>query len=130
MLQALLNQLNAQSGKHINPSAAGALITDTQSVQASLGALRPNPLIGYVANSSSSISGATVNVFNASHAIVASAVTDDTGFYFFPLTRAFSLGAGYSVNVVLPKGYKKSTPASQTFTWQGSEITFSNFVLN
>ena len=131
VLQALLNQLNAQSGKHINASAASTLITDTQALQASLGAnLRPNPLLGYVMNSSSAIGGATVNVLNASNALVASAVTDSTGFYFFPLTRAFSLGSGYSVKVVLPKGYKKSMPASQTFTWQGSQIAFSNFVMN
>jgi FIMAH domain-containing protein len=129
-LQALLNQLNAQSGKHINASAASALITDTQALQASLGGLRPNPLIGYVANSSSGISGATVNVLNGSNAIVASAVTDSAGFYFFPLTRAFSLGSGYTLKVTLPKGYKVSSPSSQKFTWQGSQITFSTFVLN
>jgi hypothetical protein len=131
VLQAILNQLNAQSGKHINASAASALITDTQALQLSLGALRPNPLIGYVTNSNSgAITGATVNVLNASNGVVASAVTDSTGLYFFPLTRAFSLGSGYSVKTVLPKGYKKSTPATGTFTWQGSQINFSNFMLN
>jgi len=131
VLQAILNQLNAQSGKHINAWAASALITDTQALQLSLGALRPNPLIGYVTNSNSgAITGATVNVLNASNGVVASAVTDSTGLYFFPLTRAFSLGSGYSVKTVLPKGYKKSTPATGTFTWQGSQINFSNFMLN
>src|SRR5205085_12018574 len=130
VLQALLNQLNAQSGKHINASAASALITDTQALQASLGSnLRPNPLIGYVVNSTSGISGATVKVLSASHAVVATAVTDSSGFYFFPLTRAFNLGSDYTVSVVVPKSYKKSTPAIQTFTWQGSQTTFSNFVL-
>src|SRR5262249_37377709 len=108
-----------------------ALITDTQALQASLGAnLKPNPLVGYVTNSTSGISGATVNVVNASHAVVASAITDSTGLYFFPLTRVFSLGSGYSVNVVLPKGYKKSVPATESFTWQGSQINLSSFVLN
>jgi len=131
VLQALLNQLNAQSGKHISAAAASALITDTQALQASLGAnLRPNPLVGYVMNSSTGVSGAVVNVFSPSNALVATAVTDSTGFYFFPLTRAFSLGSGYTVKVTLPKGYKKSMPASQTFSWQGSQITFSNFVVN
>jgi hypothetical protein len=100
-------------------------------LQASLGAnLRPNPLMGYVSNSSSLISGATVNILNASNAVFASAVTDSTGFCFLPLTRVFSLGSGYGAKLVLPKGYKKSTPATQTFTWQGAQITFSNFVLN
>jgi hypothetical protein len=131
VLQALLNQLNAQSGKHISAAAGTALIIDTQALQASLGAnLRPNPLIGYVATSASGIAGATINVVNGSNAVVATAVTDSTGLYFFPLTRAFSLGSSYSVRVVLPKGYKKSTPATQAFTWQGAQINFSNFLLN
>jgi hypothetical protein len=131
VLQALLNQLNAQSGKHISASAASTLITDTHALQASLGAnVRPNPLLGYVMNSSSAMSGVTVNIMNASNVVVATAVTDSTGFYYFPLTRAFSFGSGYSVKLVLPKGYKKSTPVNQNFNWQGSQVNFSNFVLN
>ena len=37
ILGALINQLQAQSGKHITASAASALITDTQALQTSLG---------------------------------------------------------------------------------------------
>jgi hypothetical protein len=130
VLQALLNQLNAQSGKHINASSASALITDTQALQAGLGNLTPNPLLGFVVNSSSGIGGATVSVLNASNSVVATAITDSTGFYFFPLTRTFSLGSGYTVKVTLPKGYKSSSPASQKFSWQGSQIILSNSLLN
>jgi len=132
ILDALINQLNAQSGKHISASAASVLITDTQALQASLGAnLRPDPVMGYVLNSSNApIGGATVNVLNSSNAVVATATSDSTGFYFFPLTKGWTLGGSYTVRVTLPKGYKTSTPASQTFTWQAAQLILINSVLN
>jgi len=131
-LGALINQLNAQSGKHITASAASALITDTQALQTSLGAnLRPDPVMGYVVNSSNvAIAGATVNVLDPSNAVVTSAATDSTGFYFFPFTNGWSLGQSYTVKVTLPKGYKTSTPPSQKFTWQTMQLTLSSFVIN
>jgi hypothetical protein len=132
ILDALINQLNAQSGKHISASAATVLITDTQALQASLGAnLRPDPLMGYVLNSGNApIGGATVNVLNSSNTVVDIATTDGTGFYLFPLTKGWTLGGSYTVKVTLPKGYKTSTPASQTFTWQAAQLILINSVLN
>jgi len=133
VLGALLNEVNAQSGKHISASAAAALVTDTQALETSLGTnLRPDPVLGCVVGNSSNgaIAGVTVSVVNSANAVVATTTTDSTGLYFFPLTRNWTLGAGYTVKVALPKGYKSSTPASQAFTWQANEATLRNFVLN
>ena len=107
------------------------LITDTQALQTSGANLRPDPVVGYVVNSSNvAIAGAAINVLDPSNAVVATAVTDNTGFYFFPLTRAWTPGAVYTVKVTVPKGYKTSTPASQEFIWQATQVMISNFVLN
>jgi len=132
VLQALLNQLNAQSGKHIAPSAASVLISDTQALQTSVGAnLRADPFMGYVLTSNNAaIAGVTVNVLDSSNTVVAAATTDGSGFYFFPLTRSFTLGSAYSVKVTPPSGYKTSTPALQKVTWQATQVVLTNFVLN
>ena len=132
ILGALINQLNAQSGKHVSASAANVLISDTQALQTNLGAnLKPDPALGYVVNASNvPLGGATVTMLDSSNAVVATATTDSTGFYFFPLTRGWTLGSNYTVKVTLPKGYKTSTPASQNFTWQATEVMLSSFVLN
>jgi hypothetical protein len=132
VLSALTNEVNAQSGKHISATAAAALITDTQALETSLGAnLRPDPVLGYITNSSNgAIAGVTVSVLNSANAVVATTTSDGTGLYFFPLTRNWTLGAGYTVKVTPPKGYKSPTPVSQAFTWQANEPTLRNFVLN
>ena len=132
VLSALINQLNAQSGRHISASAASVLITDTQALQTSLGAnLRPDPVMGYVVSSSNvPIPGATISVRDPSNVVVAMTTADSTGLYFFPLTRGWTLGWAYTVKVTLPKGYKASNPASEEFNWQATQVTISNFVLN
>jgi hypothetical protein len=131
VLSAPIDQVSAPSGKHVAASAASVLITDTQALQTSGANLRPDPVVGYVVNSSNvAIAGAAINVLDPSNAVVATAVTDNTGFYFFPLTRAWTPGAVYTVKVTVPKGYKTSTPASQEFIWQATQVMISNFVLN
>jgi len=132
VLGAAINQLNAQSGKHIAASAASVLITDMQALQTGLGAnLKPDPVMGYVVNSSSvAMAGTTVNVVDSSDAVVGTATTDSSGFYFFPLTRGWTLERSYTVKVTLPKGYKTLTPPSQKFTWQATQLMLTNFVLN
>ena len=132
ILSAMDNEINAQSGKHVTSSAAAALITDTQALQGSLSAnLSSDPVMGYVVNSSNMpIAGAAVNVLDPSGAVVATATTDSTGFYFFPLTSRWTLGQSYAVKATLPKGYKASTPTSQNFAWQASQLVLSSFVIN
>ena len=57
--------------------------------------------------------------------------SDATGFYFVANTGSLSIGNSFAAKVTgFPAGFKSSTPASQTFTWQGNTITFSNLLLN
>jgi len=131
ILSAMNNEINAQNGKHITSSAAAVLVTDTQALQESLGAnLWPDPVMGYVVNSSNvPLAGATVSVLDSSSTVAATATTDGTGLYFFPLTRGWTLGQNYTVKVTLPKGYKTTIPTSENFTWQASQVTLSGFVI-
>jgi hypothetical protein len=141
-LQALLSQLNAQSGKHIktywldgnsqpfNPAAS--LIGDVNDLLVNAGAnLKASPIIGGVGNTSGvGLSGLTVNLLNSRGAIVANAITDITGFFYFPATGALSSGATYTVKVAVPRIYRNSTPAAQNFTWKSAAVVLSNFTLN
>jgi hypothetical protein len=140
-LTALLNQLYAQSGKHIKTTCFDAngnpfnpvqvLIAYVQDLLARLGAnvIKPNPVMGYAVNSSNTgIPGAIVSVVNSAKTVVASATTDATGFYFFAKTRAFTIGSNYTVKVTPPKPYRSVT--SPTFSWKGTAVTVANSVLN
>ena len=141
-LQALLSQLSALSGKHIKTSwldgngqpfnPAAVLIGDVTDLLINAGAnLKANPIIGNVLNTSGvGLSGLSVNLLSPKNAVIASATTDVTGFYYFPATSNLTFGASYTLRVSVPKGYKNSTPSSQTFTWKNAGITLSNFVVN
>ena len=141
-LQALLSQLNAQSGKHVKTSwldgtgqsysPAGVLIGDVTDLLVNAGAnLKATPIIGNVVNSTGAgISGLTVNLLNSKNVVVANAITDATGFYYFPATSGLSSGANYSVKVTVPKTYRNASPSSQGFTWKSVAVMLSNFVLN
>jgi hypothetical protein len=141
-LNALLNQLQAQAGKHIgttctvgndtfDPSAV--LITQVEALLASLGSTghQPNPVMGYVMNSKGvPLAGATVSVLDSSNAVVTAASTDMTGFYFIADSGILTVGSNYTAKVTpVPKPYKGSTPASQTLPWSGTEISLGNFML-
>ena len=141
-LQALLNQLRAQAGKHIktacvdgsgqsfNPDAV--LVTDVNDLLVSAGAnLKANPILGsVVGGSGAGLSGLTVNILNSRNATVATAATDVSGFYYFPATGGLTSGASYTVKVTVPKAYRNSSPSSQSFSWKGLGVSLSNFVLN
>jgi uncharacterized repeat protein (TIGR01451 family) len=141
-LQALLSQLNAQSGKHIktywldgngqpfNPAAV--LIGDVTDLLVNAGAnLKATPIIGNVVNASGvGVSGLTVNVLNSKNVSAASATTDVTGFYYFPATSGLTTEANYTVKVTVPKSYRNSSPSSQNFTWKSAAVSLDNFVLN
>jgi hypothetical protein len=141
-LQALLNQLYAQAGKHIktswvdgsgqsfNPDAV--LVSDVSDLLVNAGAnLKANPIIGSVVNASGvGISGLTVNILSSKNAAVATATTDVSGFCYFPATSGLVSGAGYTVKVTVPRAYKNSAPSSQSFTWRAVGVALNNFVLN
>ena len=140
ILVAFINQVQAQSGKHIlssftlggvtfNPAAV--LISDITALIANLKvSMVANPILGNVVDSNGSgISGATVRIVDSAGSVVATATTDATGFYFFATTGVLTTGSTYTVQVTA-SGFTTSTPASQAFTWGGTAITLGNFVLS
>ena len=140
-LSALINEVQAQAGKHISTACTDPsgrpfnpvqlLLGDTQYLQGTLGQLKPNPVIGSVLNANNAgINGVTVNLVNSSKTVIATATTDSAGLFYFADTSGLTGGANYTVKVTLPKGYKSSTPASQAFTWKAVGVALGNFVLN
>lgn len=139
---ALINQLQAQNGKHIASactlggigfSPATVLIGDVRGLSAALKTSgTPNPILGYVVNSANSgLAGATLTLFDSANVPVAAATTDATGFYFFANTGALSPGSEYTVRVTgFPSPLSVSTPASQSFKWAGTGIALGSFALN
>lgn len=139
-LTALLNQIRAQSGKHIATSCtiggttfnpATLLINDVQSL---INGLRvgsiADPITGYVTNSSGAgLQNAIVSILNGTMS-VATAVTDVTGFYYFPTTNVLATNTSYTIELSpIPSPFTTSTPRASTFTWGGSGLSF-NFSLN
>ncbi len=141
-LQALLSQINAQTGKHIKTAwldgtgqaynPAGVLVGDVTDLLVNAGAnLKATPIIGNVVSTTGTgLSGLTVNLLNSKNVMVANAATDATGFYYFPVTSGLTSGANYSVRVTVPKAYKNSTPSAQSFTWKAASVSLNTFVLN
>jgi sugar lactone lactonase YvrE len=137
ILTAFKKQVQAQSGKHIPTSCTisgvtfnpvTVLLTDTQSLIDSLRtSIIADPITGFVVDSNGAgISGATVSILSTG----ATATSDITGFYFFPTTGVLTSSLSYTIQVTArPSGFTTSTPASQTFTWLGSGMALSNFVL-
>ncbi|HEU5181146.1 MAG TPA: choice-of-anchor Q domain-containing protein, partial [Candidatus Polarisedimenticolia bacterium] len=131
LLSALLQQLQAQAGKHLHASCVDGqgntfdpvqtLINDVNALLAGLGAsLKANPVMGMVVSANNvEVVGATVSLLSASKTVILSATTDATGFYVFPKITALRFGTTYTVKVTVPKGFKSSTPASPSFTWSG-----------
>jgi uncharacterized repeat protein (TIGR02543 family) len=136
ILSALLNQLQAQAGKHVIscPDGAGGtiagaqvLIDQVRALLASLGAgLRPDPVVGSLVQE---ITGVTITIATGAKTIVASAATDAAGFYYFAKTSAFKVGTEYTVSVTLPKGYKASIPSTQKFIWRAEQTALAPFLL-
>ena len=141
ILSATINEVQAQGGKHIMTTCQDPLgrpfnpvqflLGDIQYLITSIeGQLKPDPITGSVLISgNAAIDGATVNLMSGK-TLIATTTTDSTGFYYFADVSGLTVGTNYTINISVPKGYKTSTPASQTFTWKGTAITLSNFVVN
>ena len=139
---ALLNQIQAQSRKHIlaactingiNLSPPLVLSNDVRNLIASLKiAGSADPVMGYVVDANDSgVSGVTISLADSSNTVVTTATTDGTGFYYFANTASLAPGAVYSVQVSsLPSHYTSAAPLSQTFTWNAAAVGLGNFVLN
>ena len=105
------------------------LIQQVTSILTALGSLKPNPILGMVAGSNNAeIVGATISVVAGSKTVM-SETTDATGFYVFPKIAALNPGTSYAVKVILPKGYKSCSPASQTFKWTATMVSLQKFVM-
>ena len=139
-LSALTHEVQAQAGKHISTTCHDPngrpfdpvqfLLSDIQYLQASLASqVKANPITGGVQSSTNlPITGMTVNLMSSSKSVAATAITDTAGFYYFADTSGLTQGANYTLKVTLPKGYKSSTPASQSFTWSANAV-LGNFVM-
>jgi len=141
VLSAFQYEVLGQIGHHIvascTDSVTGAafspgdtLIADAQSLQATLASpLKGAPIVGSVVSTSDAgAAGRTVNLLSGK-SVVATASTDAVGFYYLD-TTALKVGAQYSVTATIPKGYKASSPAVQTFTWTGKALQLATFTLN
>ena len=141
VLTAFQYEVQGQIGHHIVTSCTDSvtgtafspgdtLIADAQSLQATLATpTKGAPIVGSVVSTGDAgIAGRTVNLLSGKTA-VATASTDAVGFYYLD-TTALKAGAQYSVSVTIPKGYKASSPASQTFTWTGKALQLATFTLN
>ena len=141
VLTAFQYETQAQIGHHIMTSCTDSvtgetfspgntLIADAQSLQAALAApVKGAPVVGSVVSTNDAgTAGRTVNLLSGK-SVVATAITDAVGFYYLD-TTALKVGAQYSVNATIPKGYKASSPASQTFTWTGKPLQLATFTLN
>jgi hypothetical protein len=141
VLSAFQYEVLGQIGHHIVTSCTDSvtgtafspgdtLIADAQSLQATLATpLKGAPIVGSVVSTSDAgAAGRTVNLLSGK-SVVATASTDAVGFYYLD-TTALKVGAQYSVTATIPKGYKASSPASQTFTWTGKALQLATFTLN
>ena len=139
---AMLVEIFALKSQHLIASScivAGAsfdpalvLTTDIRSLAATLHTnSTPNPITGYVVESHGlGVFGATVSLLDSGNAVVVTATTDVTGFYFFPTSGVLAKGANYTAKVTrMPKVFHTSTPPSQVFAWSGSGFGLPSFVL-
>jgi hypothetical protein len=141
VLSAFQYEVLGQIGHHIVTSCIDSvtgtafspgdtLIADAQSLQATLATpVKGAPIVGSVVSTNDAgAAGRTVNLLSGK-SVVATAITDAVGFYYLD-TTALKVGAQYGVSVTIPKGYKASSPASQTFTWTGKPLQLATFTLN
>jgi hypothetical protein len=106
------------------------LIADARNISNGLNvSASSNPITGSVVTSTGpAVGGATLSLVNSTGTTLATASTDITGFYYFPITDLLTSGATYSVSVTgLPTGLTSASAALQTFTWAGSAVTLGNF---
>ena len=103
-LDALINQIHAQAGKHIASTATvdgvtieppNVLLADVRDLLAALRTTSvQNPIMGYVTTAANGeVPDAALSLVAATGAVAATATTDSTGFYYFPGTTALAPGS-------------------------------------
>jgi uncharacterized delta-60 repeat protein len=138
-LGALINQIHAQAGKHIAATATiggvtiappDVLLADVRDLLADLRTTSvQNPIVGYVTTAANGeVRDAVLSLLDANGAVVATATTDSTGFYYFPATDVLQSGAAYAVMVTgFPKGFTTASPAVQGFNWLVTSVSLAPF---
>ncbi len=138
IMSALLRQLEAQRGKHVagctiggqQVDGAAVLIETVRSMLAGFPSARANVIYGTVDAAAGGVADAVVNItLSGGKKAVVSATTDALGFYYFANTRDLEINGSYSVSVVLPKPYTRSTPASVPVIWRNVEAGLGLFVV-
>ena len=140
-LGALINQIHAQAGKHIASTATvngvtieppNVLLADVRDLLAALHTTSvQNPIMGYVTTAANGeVRDAALSLIDATGAVVATATTDSTGFYYFPGTNALVPGSPYSVRVTgFPRGFTAASPVVQTFNWLVAPVSLALFTV-
>ena len=138
-LGALINQIHAQAGKHIAATATiggvaiappDVLLADVRDLLADLRTTSvQNPIVGYVTTAANGeVRDAVLSLLDANGAVVTTATTDSTGFYYFPGTDVLQSGAAYAVMVTgFPKGFTTASPAVQGFNWLVTPVSLAPF---
>ncbi len=138
-LAAFVNQVQAQRGKHIAASAtidgstfdpSAILLADARDAIGSLKAGAANAIAGYVTDAAArEIRDAQLILVDSANAVVTSATTDSTGFYYFATVGTLVPGTAYSIRVdPLPRGFSTVAPSAQFFTWGSAAVTLPTFV--
>ena len=137
-LSALLRQLEAQRGKHVagcvvgtqQVDGAAVLIETVRAMLAGFGPVRSSVIYGTVDAAAGGVAGAVVNItMSGGKKAALTATTDALGFYYFHSTRDLQVNGSYTVSVVLPRPYTRSTPASMPMVWRGVEAGLGGFVV-
>jgi hypothetical protein len=138
ILWVLSRVIEAQSGRHVVSSCevdgqtidpGDVLIAGVQDLLLAQATATPNPVTGSVMKSGLEVAGATVRLFLGKK-LIASSMTDDTGFYYFTDTSQLTRGATYTVMVTgLPKGWKLPKNPVGSFKWDGSAVALGTAVL-
>jgi len=127
IIQAMIYFLQSINPNHILATARNILLTKAKNLLTRLQA-PGDPIIGYVKDSTGNgVSEVYVTLYDLANHIVAQAITDVTGFYYFADTSVMTVGETYTVKATSwPSEYSYTTanPSDgQSFTWQGATVT-------
>ena len=130
-----------ERGRHIKTSATiegiavnphAILLADGRDLIAGLRTSTPqHPIVGYATNAANQGVGlVSITIFDGANNVVASSVTDLTGFYAITTTAGLAAGNTYTAVVTaMPFFYHTVTPTAQPFTWAATGVALPNFQL-
>lgn len=140
-LNGFLVLVEVERGRHIKTSATiegvavnphAILLADGRDVIAGLRTSTPqHPIVGYITNAANQGVGlVSIAIVDSGNNVVASTVTDLTGFYAITATSRLTPGDTYTAVVTaMPFFYHTVTPTAQAFTWAATGVALPNFQL-